>query len=115
MRSACGSASFFIASARAGGGQGTCCLVDAERRALHALYDLGHAGLEVVQRFAHVPAELAPRLVHGLADLLRGVFEIAGNASIYQHWMMVAGWILLAIGAVLYAAGLFVRPQADAQ
>lgn len=50
-----------------------------------------------------------------VSSLLRGVFEIAGNASIYQHWMMVAGWILLGIGAVLYAAGLFVRPQADAQ
>lgn len=41
-----------------------------------------------------------------MASLLRGIFEIAGTASVYQQYLMKAGWIILAAGIVLYAAGL---------
>ncbi|MEE0955883.1 MAG: hypothetical protein U0L49_08760 [Eubacterium sp.] len=41
-----------------------------------------------------------------MASLLRGIFEIAGTASVYQQYLMYAGWILIAAGIVLYLAGL---------
>lgn len=37
-----------------------------------------------------------------VSSVLRGIFEIAGNASLYQGALMVAGWILLGIGVVSY-------------
>lgn len=37
-----------------------------------------------------------------VSSLLRGIFEIAGNASDYQAWLMIAGWILLCGGIVAY-------------
>ena len=44
-----------------------------------------------------------------ISSLLRGVFEIAGNSSVYQRLMMCAGLVFLFIGAVLYGVGLFMR------
>ena len=47
-----------------------------------------------------------------VSSLLRGIFEIAGNSSVYQHLMMIAGFIMLGIGALLYFAGIFLRSKA---
>ena len=35
-----------------------------------------------------------------------GVFDIAGNSSVYQVIMMAAGFVMLFIGLILYAAGI---------
>lgn len=37
-----------------------------------------------------------------VSSLLRGIFEIAGNASDYQEWLMIAGWLLLCGGIASY-------------
>lgn len=37
--------------------------------------------------------------------ILRGVFEIAGTASVYQTYLMAAGIIMLAAGSVLCLFG----------
>ena len=47
-----------------------------------------------------------------VSSLLRGIFEIAGNSSVYQHLMMIAGFIMLGIGALLYFAGIWLRSRA---
>ena len=47
-----------------------------------------------------------------VSSLLRGIFEIAGNSSVYQHLMMIAGFIMLGIGALLYFAGILLRSRA---
>ena len=47
-----------------------------------------------------------------VSSLLRGIFEIAGNSSVYQHMMMIAGFIMLGIGALLYFAGILLRSRA---
>ena len=63
---------------------------------------------------ARRPGTLSANLYHsGVAalttgSLLRGIFDIAGNASVYQHWLMVAGGFLLAGGIVMY---LLNRPK----
>jgi len=44
-----------------------------------------------------------------MASLLRGVLEIAGTASVYQQYLMIAGWILAGGGAALYAAVVIIR------
>lgn len=50
---------------------------------------------------ARRPGTLSANLYHsGVAalttgSLLRGIFDIAGNASVYQHWLMVAGGFCL--------------------
>lgn len=44
-----------------------------------------------------------------VSSALLGIFEIAGTSSIYPVWMMRAGFIMLAAGAVLYIAGGFRR------
>ena len=41
-----------------------------------------------------------------VSSLLRGIFEIAGNSSVYQVIMMAAGFVMLFIGLILYAAGI---------
>ena len=41
-----------------------------------------------------------------VSSLLRGVFDIAGNSSIYQAMMMVAGFFLLFCGLILYFVGI---------
>ena len=41
-----------------------------------------------------------------ISSLLRGVFDIAGNSSIYQVIMMAAGLVILFIGLVLYITGI---------
>ena len=41
-----------------------------------------------------------------VSSLLRGVFDIAGNSSVYQVIMMAAGFVMLFIGLILYAAGI---------
>lgn len=40
-----------------------------------------------------------------VSSALRGVFEIAGTASDYQQYLMIAGVVLLALGAVAYLLG----------
>lgn len=40
-----------------------------------------------------------------VSSMLRGIFEIAGNSSIYQHLLMLAGFLFLAAGLIVYAAG----------
>ena len=47
-----------------------------------------------------------------VSSLLRGIFEIAGNSSVYQHMLMIAGFIMLGIGALLYFAGILLRSRA---
>ena len=37
-----------------------------------------------------------------VSSLLRGIFEIAGNASDYQQWLMTAGWLFLFGGIAAY-------------
>ena len=41
-----------------------------------------------------------------VSSMLRGIFEIAGTSSSYQEYLMVAGVVLLAAGAVIYAAAI---------
>ena len=41
-----------------------------------------------------------------VSSLLRGVFDIAGNSSVYQTAMMAAGFVLLFAGLILYIAGV---------
>ena len=41
-----------------------------------------------------------------VSSLLRGVFDIAGNSSIYQAIMMAAGFFLLFCGLILYFVGI---------
>ena len=40
-----------------------------------------------------------------VSSLLRGIFEIAGTASDYQEWLMIAGGIMLACGLLAYCFG----------
>ena len=40
-----------------------------------------------------------------VSSMLRGIFEIAGNSWIYQHLLMLAGFLFLAAGLIVYAAG----------
>lgn len=42
-----------------------------------------------------------------VSSLLRGVFEIAGNSSVYQEIMMAAGFIALLGGFIMYLTGTF--------
>ena len=44
-----------------------------------------------------------------VSSLLRGIFEIAGNSSVYQAAMMTAGFIMLFAGLVLYVGGVLLR------
>lgn len=44
-----------------------------------------------------------------MASMIRGILEIAGTASIYQQYLMIAGLILTAAGIAFYAAGLLRR------
>ena len=37
------------------------------------------------------------------SSMLRGIFDIAGNASVYQQWLMYAGAVMIGMGI---AAGL---------
>lgn len=46
-----------------------------------------------------------------VSSLLRGVFEIAGNSSIYQVMLMGAGCFLLMSGVIMYAAGILTRKK----
>lgn len=41
-----------------------------------------------------------------VSSLLRGIFEIAGNSSVYQGVMMNAGFFLLFCGFILYLTGI---------
>lgn len=43
-----------------------------------------------------------------VSSLLRGVFEIAGNSSVYQQYMMAAGLVFLLAGLTAYAAGIVI-------
>ena len=40
-----------------------------------------------------------------VSSLLRGIFEIAGTASDYQEWLMIAGGILWVCGLIAYFIG----------
>ena len=40
------------------------------------------------------------------SSMLRGIFDIAGNASVYQQWLMYAGAVMIGTGI---AAGLISR------
>ena len=41
-----------------------------------------------------------------VSSLLRGIFDIAGNSSDQQIYMMIAGFAFLAAGLILYAEGI---------
>ena len=43
-----------------------------------------------------------------VSSMLRGIFDIAGNSSVYQSALMAAGLFFLACGAILYLAGVFI-------
>ncbi len=47
-----------------------------------------------------------------MSSCLRGVMDIAGNASVYQVWLMRAGMIMAACGAVLYLRQIIIKPRA---
>jgi hypothetical protein len=42
-------------------------------------------------------------------SLLKGVFDIAGTASVYVPVMLAAGWVMVAAGAVIGVTGLVSR------
>lgn len=44
-----------------------------------------------------------------VASALLGIFEIAGTSSPYPIWMMRAGGVMMAAGAVIYVIGGFLR------
>ena len=48
-----------------------------------------------------------------VSSLLRGIFEIAGNSSVYQQILMNAGRFLLLGGFIMYAAGIIIRKKAQ--
>ena len=48
-----------------------------------------------------------------VSSLLRGIFEIAGNSSVYQQILMNAGRFLLLGGFIMYAAGIIIRRKAQ--
>jgi hypothetical protein len=43
------------------------------------------------------------------SSMLRGIFDIAGTASIYQTYLMYAGLAMTIGGAVIFLLGLFFR------
>ena len=43
-----------------------------------------------------------------VSSMLRGIFDIAGNSSVYQSALMAAGFFFLACGGILYLAGVFI-------
>ena len=47
-------------------------------------------------------------LVPEVPGMLRGIFDIAGNSSVYQSALMSAGFFFLACGGFLYLAGVFI-------
>ena len=47
-----------------------------------------------------------------VSSLLRGIFEIAGNSSVYQTALMIAGLLFLAGGLILYMAGIMISRSA---
>lgn len=54
------------------------------------------------------PPDAAAGLYHAgvitasISSCLRGIMEIAGNSSVYQEWMMIAGIGMIVAGAVIY-------------
>lgn len=54
------------------------------------------------------PGMLSGNLYHSgvaaltVSSMLRGVFDIAGNSSDYQQWLMAIGFILLTGGIITY-------------
>lgn len=57
------------------------------------------------------PGWLTTRLYHSgvaaltVSSMLRGIFEIAGNSSVYQKYLMTAGAGMVAAAIVVYMAG----------
>ncbi len=57
------------------------------------------------------PGWLASRFYHSgvaaltVSSMLRGIFEIAGNSSVYQEYLMTAGAGMVAAALVVYMAG----------
>ena len=45
-----------------------------------------------------------------VSSLLRGIFDIAGNSSVYQVILMAAGLFFLVVGFILYLFAVFVAP-----
>lgn len=43
-----------------------------------------------------------------VSSLLRGIFEIAGNSSVFQQYLMAAGLLFLLAGLIAYAAGIVI-------
>ena len=41
-----------------------------------------------------------------VSSMLRGIFDIAGNSSVYQSALMAAGILFLICGIILYSAGI---------
>ncbi len=46
-----------------------------------------------------------------LGSALSGVIEIAGTSSPYPRLFLIFGWIIYAIGILLYGVGLFLRKR----
>ena len=44
-----------------------------------------------------------------VSSMLRGVFDIAGNSSVYQEHMMKAGFVLLLSALFFYFAGIVMK------
>ena len=45
-----------------------------------------------------------------VSSMLRGIFDIAGNSSVYQVILMAAGLFFLVVGFILYLFAVFVAP-----
>jgi hypothetical protein len=43
--------------------------------------------------------------------MLRGIFDIAGTASVYQTYLMYVGLAMTIGGAVMFLLGLFLRKK----
>jgi hypothetical protein len=41
-----------------------------------------------------------------VSSLLKGIFDIAGNSSIYQSYLMTGGIVILIIGIIIYPISL---------
>lgn len=43
-----------------------------------------------------------------VSSMLRGIMDIAGTGSVYQTWMLYAGAVMAAAGAVIFAVAVLV-------
>ena len=75
------------------------------------------AGICLLVRFLPGPSVLSSLLwatgtaAVTVSSMLRGIFEIAGNSSVYQPYLMAAGFAFLAAGFAAYLAGILISEK----